>query len=319
MLPVVALIASLLRWNQQGSGNLYTALHKQFWVEHPDFGWTISDRHPLWLGLEVIAVILAIACGLAIGGFIIRRRERKTKRPAKVLRTLAWIFSVLPVAVPVAAFASGFGPARARDTRPIDTPKVTPTEQGIAGSLPLPAGTYEVVAHRQGSVITAQLKAGGESFTAVFGDAKGTATLDPRDLTKPVAASASISSPSVDTGISGRSTSAREYLQSAKFPRIGFKLERLVAASQDSPTQVTYRAAGTVELAGRTHIVEIAGTLKQLDAAALARLELSGDVLLVQGDFSLIIKETVLAPDAADFNTDTIPIHVSLVLRHTNG
>jgi len=44
-----------------------------------------------------------------------------------------------------------------------------------------------------------------------------------------------------------------------------------------------------------------------------------GDVLLVQADFSIVVKETALAKDAGDFDGDRIPIHVSLVMRHTSG
>ena len=51
------------------------------------------------------------------------------------------------------------------------------------------------------------------------------------------------------------------------------------------------------------------------DAAALARLALSGDILLVQADFTLKIADTALAPSASDFDGDSIPIHISLVLR----
>jgi polyisoprenoid-binding protein YceI len=318
-LPVVALIAALVRWKLQGSGNLYTATAKQFWVEHPDFGWTVSDQHPIWLGLEVIAVIAAIAVGLVIGAFVIRWRERKTGRRAKVLRILAWVGAVLPLAVPIAAFATGFGPANARDLRPVDTVAVTPIEAGISGSIALPAGRYEVVGDSQGSVVTAQVKGGGESFTARFTDAKGQLQIDPRDLAKPLTAEVSVSSASVDTGISGRSTSAREYLMTSDHPRITFTLVKLVSAKQAGPDQIQYRAAGTIALAGKTHPVEITGTLKRADAAALARLEREGDVLILQADLALAVKETVLAKDASDFDSDSIPIHVSLVLRHTGN
>ena len=44
-----------------------------------------------------------------------------------------------------------------------------------------------------------------------------------------------------------------------------------------------------------------------------------GGVLLVQAAFSVVIKETVLASDASDFDGDRIPIQVSLVMRHTSG
>ncbi|MEJ7598680.1 MAG: YceI family protein [Kofleriaceae bacterium] len=319
VVPVVALIGALVRWKLQGSGNLYTATAKQFWIAHPDFGWTVSDQHPIWLGLEVIAAIAGLVVGLVVAGFVIRWRERKTCRPAKVLRALAWIGAVLPLAVPIAAFASGSGPDHARDTRPVDGATMTPIEAGIAGKIELPAGRYEVVPHPQGSVITAKVKAGGESFTAMFGDPKGSLQLDPGDLSKPVVAEASVATASVDTGISGRSTSARDYLLAAKHPRITWKLDQLVSAKQAGTDQVQIRARGTLGLAGKSHAVEIAGTLKRADADALARLKLAGNVLILTSDFAVPVKETVLASDAKDFDSDSIPIHVSLVLRHTSG
>jgi polyisoprenoid-binding protein YceI len=318
-LPVVALIAALVRWKLQGSGNLYTATAKQLWVEHPDFGWTVSDHHPIWLGLEVIAVIAAVAVGLVIGAFVIRWRERKTGRRAKVLRVLAWIGAVLPLAVPIAAFATGFGPDNARDVRPVETVAVTPIEAGITGSLPLPAGPYEVVPDPRGSVVTAKVKGGGESFSATFTDARGSLQIDPRDLAKPLTAEVSVSAASVDTGISGRSTSARDYLLASKHPRITFTLEKLISAKQAGADQIQYRAKGTLGLAGNTHPVEVTGTLKRADAAALARLKRDGDVLILQGDFAVAVKETVLAKDARDFDSESIPIHVSLVLRRTGN
>jgi len=82
---------------------------------------------------------------------------------------------------------------------------------------------------------------------------------------------------------------------------------------------VAFRAHGTLGLIGKSHSIEVTGTLKKPDAAALTRLGLSGEILLVQADFEIAIKETALAGDAGDFDSDRIPIHVSLVMRHTSG
>jgi hypothetical protein len=62
--------------------------------------------------------------------------------------------------------------------------------------------------------------------------------------------------------------------------------------------------------------------MKKPDAAALERLHVTGpggDVLLIQAEFPVLIKETALAKDAGDFDGDQIPIQVSLVMRHTSG
>ena len=315
ILPLAALIASLVRWWLQGSQNLYTALEKRLYVPDPDLGWRIADEHPIWLGLEVCAIIAAVAAGLAIGGWIIRRREAKIGRRSKPLRIAAWTVGALTLAVPIAAFASGGGIEGARDTLPTGT--TAAVGEGIAGALDLPPGRYEVVAHA-GTAITARVSAGGEAFDARFaGDVQGSWVGDPRDLRAPMRADVSVATASVDTGITGRSKSAREeYLQAAKHPRITFALDKLVAASQQSPTQVAFRATGKITLVGKTHVVDVTGTIAKPDAA---RLGLAGAVLLVKADLAISIRESALAPDAGDFDGDRIPIHVSLVLRHTGG
>jgi polyisoprenoid-binding protein YceI len=316
--PLAALVASLVRWLVQGSGNIYTAFDKRFFVADPDLGWRISTEHPVWLGLDVCVVIAAIAAGLAIGGWIIRRREAKRGRRATVLRAASWILAVIPLAIPISAFASGRGPAGGRDTLPAAASVAI--ETGVTGALAVPAGRYEVVPH-EGSWITAHLSAGHEVFDARFTkDLGGTWQGDPRDLTKPASADIRVAAASVDTGVGERSKHAREeYLLADKHPDIRFTLGAVIAARQDGPDQVAFRARGTVGLIGKTHEVEVTGTLKKPDATALSRLGITGDVLLVQGDFSLVIKETALAPDAGDFDGDRIPIHVSLVLRRTGG
>lgn len=316
ILPLAALIASLVRWWLQGSQNLYTALDKRLYIPDPDLGWRIADEHPIWLGLEVCGIIAGIAVGCAVGGFLIRRFRGSRPRLANAMWIAAWTAGAATLIVPIAAFASGGGIEGARDTLPTAS-STKPVGDGIAGALELPAGRYEVVAH-EGTSITAKISAGGEAFDARFaGDVRGTWVGNPKDLAQPMTADASVGAASVDTGITPRSKSARdEYLQAAKHPRITFVLDKLLAASQTSPTQVAFRATGKIELIGKTHVVEVAGTLSKPD---VARLKLDGNVLLVQADFSISIKESALAPDAGDFDGDRIPIHVSLVLRHTGG
>ncbi len=317
VLPLAALIASLVRWWMQGSGNLYTALSKRFFVPDPDLGWRESVFHPIWLGLEVCAIIAAIAIGLTIGALVIRKLEA-TRGRMTVLRVLSWVVAAAPLIVPIAAFASGPGVAGGRDTLPAD--QAVAVETGIEGALEAPAGRYEVVAH-VGTVISAQLSAGGETFDARFeGGVRGTWQGNPRDLTTSMTAEVSADTASVDTGIGERSKHAREgYLLADKHPQITFTLGEVLASRPDAPGRLAFRATGTVGLIGRVHPVEITGVIAHPDAAALARLGLTGAHLLVQADFSLLIKDTALAPDAGDFDGDRIPIHVSLVLRHTGG
>lgn len=186
VLPSAALIAALARWQMQGSRNMYTALHKRFYIPDPDLGWRISPQHPVWLGLEICVVIAAIAVGLVIAGWIIRRREIKRGRRATRLCAASWIAAGVPLAVPILAFASGTGPANRIDTLPAST--IQGIEAGITGILDASAGRYEVVEH-VGTAITAHLSAGHETFDARFGGGiRGTSQGDPRDLTKPVTA-----------------------------------------------------------------------------------------------------------------------------------
>jgi polyisoprenoid-binding protein YceI len=315
LLPVIALIAALARWATQGSGNLYTALDKRFYVADPDLGWRISPTQPIWLGLEVCAAILAVAIGLLIGGLIIRKLERRRGRTIVPLRVAAWVIAAVPLVVPIAAFVSGGAPANARESLPASQAVVL--ETGVSGSLDLPAGTYAVVAHA-GTAITAKLTAGGEAFDARFGGATGSLKLDPRALEKTVTGEVSVPAASVDTGIGERSKHAREgYLLASKHPQIVFALERVIAARQDTPSVVAFRASGRVSLIGKTHPIEVTGTITKPDATGLGRLGLDGNVLVVAAQFSLAIRDTALAPDAGDFDGDRIPIQITLILRHT--
>lgn len=306
-LAVVALVAAVVRWFVQGSGNVYTALAKRFYVPDPDLGWRVSTQHPVWLGLEVCAVLLAIVIALAVGAFWIRRHR---------LHVVAWVIAVAALAVPVIAFASGAGPMNGRDTLPPSAAVLV--ESGIEGALDAPAGRYVVVPHA-GTAITAKLSAGGEAFDARFDhDITGSWQGDPHDLATAMHAELAVAAAAVDTGIGERTKHAREgYLRAAQFPQITVAIERAVAVRATRPGEIAFRAPATVQLMGKTHAVEVTGSLAKPDAAALARLGLTGDVLLVQADFALAIHETALAPDAGDFDGDRLPIHVSLVLRRT--
>ncbi len=317
LVVAAALLASLIRWYAQGSGNVYTAVAKRFYVPDPDLGWRVSRQHPIWLGLEVCAAILVVMIALAVLAVVIRRRAATHPVQARLLRVVSWALASVSVCVPAGAFASGPGPLHARDTLPASAAALI--EDGIEGAIDAPEGSYAVVSHA-GTAVTAHLSAGGESFDARFGDVTGTWRGTPRDLRLPMHAAISVAAASVDTGVGARSKHARDgYLQADRFPRIEVALDRVAAVRANGSNQLAFRAPGTLSMLGRTHAIEITGTLAKLDGAALARLGLSGDALLVQADLALSIRDTALAPKARDFDGDRIPIHVSLVLRHTNG
>jgi polyisoprenoid-binding protein YceI len=313
---LAALIAALVRWWLQGSGNVYTAVRKRFYVADADLGWTVSDDSAIWLGLEVCALVLAVTLALFIEGWIARRRERRTGKTSWPMRTAAWIVALAPPVVPIAAYASGWGPPNARDVLPTTVVDTRPTGT-ISGNLAAPAGDYEVVAHA-GTSITAQMRAGGETFDARFAkDISGSWNGDPRDLAKPMTAEVTALAAAVDTGVDGRTSSAKDtYLKAETYPKITFALGKLVEARQDSPDKLAFRAQGMLGIVGGSHPIDIAGTLRVADAATLTRLGLTGDILLATADFTVVVKDTGLAKYAGDFDTDTIPIHVSLVLRH---
>jgi len=297
---------------------LYTAVEKRFYVPDPDLGWRVSGVHPVWLGLELCAVVAAIAVALAIGGWVIWRRESKHGVQSTGLRAIAWMLGAVSAVAPIAAYASGSRPDGARDALPIESSNI-PVMNGIAGGVDAPAGRYEVVPH-DGTSITARLSAGGESFDARFiGDIRGFWDGNPHALDEPMSADISVAAASVDTGVRGRSKHARTgYLKADTYPRIEVRLDR-VLATQPAGDGVAFSARGTLTLIGRTHAIAIAGTLKPADAAALARLGLTGSILLVKATFSIAIRDTALAANAKDFDGDDIPISVSLVLRHTGG
>ena len=300
MFAAAALVTAVVRWWLQGSGNLYTAFHKRLYVPDPDLGWRVSAQHPIWLGLDACAVIAVVGVGLAVVG----RR----------FRVASWVVAGIVVALPVAAFVSGSGPANGRDTLPPRAAVIV--ETGIEGSLAAPAGHYVVVDHA-GTSVTAHLSAGGEPFDARFEhDIAGAWDGDPHDLARPMHAQIAVAAAAVDTGVGERTKHAREkYLRADQFPQIAVELASVTAVRQSGPTELAFRAPATVQLMGKPHRVDITGTIVKPDAAALARLGLAGDVLLVQADFALAIHETALAPKAGDLDGDRLPIHVSLVLE----
>jgi hypothetical protein len=315
VLPLVALIAGVIRWLAQGTGNVYTAMKQRFFVPDPVFDWRESSQHPLWLGLEALAVIAGVVLALGVAALWIRRRERKAAGSGRVLRVLAWVASPLPLIIPIAAFASGPGPEHGRLTVPSDATAAAPTE-GIEGKLALPAGRYEVFAHPDGTYVSARVKAGGDEFDARFaGDPQGFWQAEPADFTRPMSAELSVAAASVDTGIELRSEHARgEYLHASEHPRIGFTLKRLIAARQDNPAQVSFRGAGAIDLAGKQTEVELTGSMQVLEEAKKPPGLAGKAVVKVKAQLVLPLAQTALK--VGDYDTDKFPILVSLVLVH---
>jgi hypothetical protein len=319
-LSLAALAAAVARWLVQGSGNVYTALTKRFYVPDPDLGWRVADGGPLWIGLEAIALIAAWTVFIAASAWILRFWARRKDRGVPRVAVVAlWVLAALPLPLPAYAFVTGLGPARAVEQLPEGASAQAPTS-GIEGTLPLPAGTYNVIPHR-GTSVTARVSAGKETFDARFGKGiTGTWTLVPDDLATSAVAELQLDPTVVDTGITLRSQHARdEYLRSATYPRIKLRITRLVAARQDSPTHVAFRAEAALEFLGDTLTVEVTGNLRVPDDAGRQRLGFAAGapVVLVDADLAVTVGGTRLREDADSFDSDRIPIHVSLVLTNS--
>jgi polyisoprenoid-binding protein YceI len=318
LLPAVAVLAAFGRWLLQERGNLYTDASTTYYVPDPDLDWRVVENGPVSIGMDAIAVLFCFGVALFVALLLLRRWERRRGVRLPIPAAAGWIVAALPLLVPAWAFASGSFPQGAVYSPPAG---VVNAPDSISGGVPgLPPGTYRVVPHA-GTSLRARLSAGGEKFDARFAsDIEGSWRGAPADLRQPMSADLSVGVAAVDTGIELRSKHAREdYLQAAKFPRIRFRLGRLVGAGPAGPNEsgVAYRADGVVELMGRSHPVAVTGTLRPLDDAARQRQGFAAGepVFRATAQFELAINQTALAPDASDFDGNVIPIEVNLLLR----
>lgn len=314
--PAAALALGAGRWAAQGSGNVYTQGAKRFYVKDPDLGWRVVDGGPLWLGLEVLGALAGVVVGVAAAIWLLRRFERKRGAPIRWARAVLGVGGALPIVVPLFAFTTGLGPDGGRESLPEGATAAAPTS-GLEGSLDARPGRYAVVAHK-GSAITAKLSAGKETFEARFARGiEGWIEIDPRDLEQPVQAEISVDARSVDSGVDMRDDHARDkYLATGKYPRIGLRFGKLVAARQDGPAQLAFRAQATLDFLGEALPVELTGNLRVPDAEARARLGLAPDAsaLVVAADLVITVAGSGLRTSAGSFDADRIPITVSLVL-----
>ena len=317
-LPVAAAAAAFARWLLQGSGNLYTAQAKRFFVPHPDLGWQAAQTSRVWLGLDAMAVLGISALGVALAAYLIARRERQRSRTLPVARAALVLGALMSFIVPAAAFLSGGRPPGARDALPAAVP-LAQLPDVIDGGLPSPVGTYEVVpAH---SSLVAKLEAGKEAFDAAFaGAVSGTLRGDLANIGAvgaPIEATFSVPVNVIDTGISMRNGHAKEYLHAEEFPTISFALAAFTATRIASPTSLQVRATGTLTLMGQPEPIIFSGTIGRLDAAATQRLGLGeATALIIEGSFSLKLSETGLVAHQSSFDRDELPVLVTLVLRH---
>lgn len=309
--PGLAATLAAARWWWQGTGNVWTKLDFQVYVQDADLGWRRTDASFAWLGLDVVFLLGALTLATALAFRLLGKWERPWT-PRAVFATKA--VALAAMAVPLYAFASGSPPPGAAESRPLLT--VAVSSGGIRASVDgLPAGRYAVVPSRQ-SAIVAKLVAGGEVFDARFaGGLEGYWEATPADLTRPMAARVSVRAASIDTGIELRNEHALEELRPKEYPAIEFHLDS-VKSTERARDGVAFAASGSAVLGGRTHVVDITGTLQPVGDALAAKLELSEGVhVLLQATFSLNLKETIVGNDGT-FDVDDVPISATLVLKH---
>ena len=311
--PAVALLAGLGRWATQGSGNLYTSTDKRFYLPDPDLGWRLAPKTYLWLGLDALAVIVGLAAALGGGALVIARLERRSSSAMPRARTALLVASALPLVIPIAGFAAGSPPEGAAESLP-DTSLVA--AGGIEASLPsAPAGVYQVIEH-PGSVIAAEIKAGGETFEARFaGGIRGQWRGDPTDLGQPMRAEIAVAVASVKTGIELRDTHAAEKLEAAKHPELLFSLTEITGARRIEDRKVGFAGKGSVTIIGETLEVPVSGTVTELDEAGKRRLDLDdAAALVVSANLEIDLDATPVDTSGGTFDKRIVPVRVSLVL-----
>jgi polyisoprenoid-binding protein YceI len=316
-LPGLALAASVARWLLQGSGNVYTAPGKRFYLPDPDLGWRIAPESPPWIGLDAIAALAAFTAALGVVAWFVRQRERTQGQPWRQARVALWVMAVIPLAVPLWAFSGGLAPEGAREALPPGV--IGPPPGGFEGALTdLPAGTYELVPGSESS-ITARIKAGGEEFDTRFsGNLAATVTFDPRDPGGALAARVRVDAASVDTGVRMRSEHAasKDYLDAKRFPEISLEIDKLTSSRQGAgPGELVFWADATLTLMDKRIVVPVQGTVRTLDEAGRQRIGSTRPAMVVTADFTLMVADSPLSPK--DFERDRIPVQAVLILTQT--
>ena len=315
----LAQLASVARWVMQGSSNLSTAPDTRFYLPDPDLGWRIASERPVWLGLDLIAMVAGLTVALGAGAWFVRRREQARGQTWRAARVALSAPSVLALIVPIWAFASGAQPEGAREHLPAGV--IGPAPGGFEGALAgASAGTYELVAASESS-ITAHVKAGGDAFDSRFaGNLAATVMFDPSDLAAPVSARVRVDAASVDTGTKTRSRHAAsaDYLDAEKYPEIAVEIVRLTSTRQGaSASEIVFWADGALTFMDKRIEVPVQGVLRALDDAGRQRIGSTKPAIVVTAEFTLLVGRTSLA--IADFDSDRIPIQTVLIMAQTSN
>ncbi|MCA9513389.1 MAG: YceI family protein [Myxococcales bacterium] len=328
---LVAAGLTLVRYLVQGSGNVYTDVARTFYVKDELIGWSATRETWLWVGLEVIGLIVGLAFACVVGQLLAGKLRKSPpargswgERAAVIIVAGNVFLSVLGVAtlaVPIAAFASGLPPAGAEAVLP-DTAIAgpDPTSTAVRGGDPrqptlegAAAGTYRVVEGAEANLVVVQIAAGGETFDARFAPVTGTATLDPAEL-EATSAHLSVPSASIDTGIALRSQHAKEDLLTEANPAITVDIPRLDATAAAGSGEITFATKATVGLMGDSLALDAQGSVKVLAEAERKKLGLTASqALLVNAKVEIPLARTKLDP--SDFDQPTVRVTARFVLQ----
>lgn len=282
----------------------------QPYLPDADLGWRRSEESHVWLGLDVLAICLAVAVGAVFVTYFVRKKG--FAHVSLAIEVLAGVVLLIPLF----ALLGGAPPEGAREAQPVAEDRSIAS--GIVGSLPnLPSGRY-VIVEQKDAAVAAQLVAGGEEFEARFaGGLKGFLEFDPSDLSQPVSAEIEVDAKSIKTGIELRDKHALEELKPETYPTLRFKFENLTSAQNESET-LLFEATGSVFLGGRTHHVPIAGSVARISPALAARLGVAFDAphLLVKASLRLHLPDTIIENDGT-FDRNDVPVLITLILKHT--
>jgi hypothetical protein len=307
LLPLSAMLLSLLRYWQQGDSNVWTKLDLHLYVTDPDLGWRQLDEGLFWLGLDSVLLLLLTTLLVLVGARLLV--ERSTRLQAGL-----WIGAALPLALPLWAFLSGAPVQGAHATRPLQ--EASTEMQGVQAHLPdLPAGRYEILEHKNTGIV-AQLSAGGETFDARWIRIDGGLKMTPEDLSSAIEARFTTNSGSVDSDLGERDKHIREYLQSDRHPEFSLTLEELLA-TREQEAGLRFQARARLQLMGAALPVEVSGQLSQPDAEARARLGVKAEnLLLLKASFPLELASTPIEEPEELFDSLQANIHVTLLLHH---
>ncbi|PKN58818.1 MAG: hypothetical protein CVU56_03905 [Deltaproteobacteria bacterium HGW-Deltaproteobacteria-14] len=325
-LALASAAATGLRYGLQGTGNIYTNTARAFYLEDPILGWSVAPERWVWLGLDALGAVVAVALGTLAAAWLtgaLARRHRAGhigRTWPKLALVAFWLGAALCLAtpvVPIAAFASGAPPAEALAHMPTAPaapalPRTTTATADPAAWPDLPAGAWVVTPHGDANTVIAQIAAGEETFDARFGPVSGAITVDPTDLTR-AHGEVTVPAASIDTGIALRSKHASDDLRVTEHPAIGLRFGGLTRLARDGAGRFRFEGTAAFTLMGTTLDLPITGSVTRLTAAARAELGLeAAEAILIQARLEVPLARTPLG--TKDFDKDTIAVSARFIL-----